>query len=74
MFRIPLYFGILFSLCVIPVRAGDPVPAGWLAGWSDPPAADRPLQMVHGRDLTNPETALYYRDKCGLGGLVRSRP
>ena len=32
-------------------RAADgPLPADWLAGWNDPPAADRPLQIIHGID------------------------
>ena len=32
-------------------RAGDgSLPADWLAGWNDPAASDRPLQIVHGID------------------------
>ena len=26
--------------------------------------------IVHGRDLTDPKTVEYFRDQCGLGGLV----
>lgn len=49
----------------------DPaIPADWLAEWQNPPALYRPLQMVHGRDLTDPATSAYFRDECGLGGLV----
>jgi len=43
---------------------------GWLAEFAVPPRVWRPLQIVHGRDLTDPKTSEYYRDECGLGGLV----
>lgn len=43
---------------------------GWLADFAVPPRVFRPLQIVHGRDLTDPKTVAYYRDDCGLGGLV----
>ncbi|MBQ3387770.1 MAG: hypothetical protein IJG60_00990 [Thermoguttaceae bacterium] len=59
-------WGFVISLAF----AESPVPADWLADWNNPPAADRPLQMLHGADLSNPETAAYYRDQCGLGGVV----
>ena len=68
--RTLLLWGILSVFCAAAVRAGDPVPAGWLSDWANPPAALRPLQMVHGRDLTDPATARYFRDECGLGGVV----
>ena len=42
----------------------------WLADFSTPPRAFRPLQIVHGRDLTDPKLVEYFRDQCGLGGLV----
>ncbi|MBO7708070.1 MAG: hypothetical protein J6S42_05265, partial [Thermoguttaceae bacterium] len=64
-----IFFGIL-SVFRAAAFADDPVPSNWLADWSDPPAADRPLQMVHGRDLTDPAAARYFRDECGLGGVV----
>lgn len=41
-----------------------------LAEWQNPPARTRPLQIVHHADLTDPSKAAYYRDDCGLGGLV----
>ena len=42
----------------------------WLADFAVPPRVWRPLQIVHGRDLTDPKTSEYFRDECGLGGLV----
>ncbi|MGI5831064.1 MAG: hypothetical protein ACOX6D_00810 [Thermoguttaceae bacterium] len=60
----------LFFCFIDSVRAGEPVPVDWLGDWENPPAAMRPLQMVHGIDLTDPKTAIYFRDRCGLGGLV----
>ena len=42
----------------------------WLEDFANPPRVFRPLQIVHGLDLTNPKTVEYYRDACGLGGLV----
>ena len=49
---------------------GSLLPPGWQAEWENPSARMRPLQIVHGADLTDPARALYYRDECGLGGLV----
>ena len=68
--RTLLLWGILSVFCAAAIRAGDPVPSGWLSDWADPPAALRPLQMVPGRDLTDPATARYFRDECGLGGVM----
>ena len=42
----------------------------WREDFAIPPREFRPLQIVHGRDLTDPKTVEYYRDQCGLGGLV----
>lgn len=42
----------------------------WLADFATPPREFRPLQIVHGQDLTDIKTVEYYRDQCGLGGLV----
>ena len=49
----------------------QPLPAEWLAAWSDPPAEDRPLQIVHGIPAARatPEGMRFYRDR-GLGGVV----
>lgn len=42
----------------------------WQKEFVLPPRVFRPLQIVHGRDLTDPDTVKYFRDQCGLGGLV----
>ncbi len=34
------------------MAAGTSIPPAWLAAWDDPPAADRPLQIVHAIDPT----------------------
>lgn len=55
-----------------PAPGGDAiVPAAWLPAWNDPPAADRPLQIVHGVPpaRASVEGMKYYRD-LGLGGIV----
>ena len=51
-------------------RGGAFLSEEWLADFATPPRVWRPLQIVHGQDLTNPERIEYYRDLCGLGGLV----
>ncbi|MDR2754724.1 MAG: hypothetical protein LBC20_03370 [Planctomycetaceae bacterium] len=47
-------------------------PESWFAEWNDPTAKNRPLQIIHGwfGDRTTPEKLRYYKDDCGLGGLV----
>lgn len=42
----------------------------WQEVFAVPPRVYRPLQIVHGRDLTDVNTVKYFRDQCGLGGLV----
>ena len=51
-------------------RNGAFLGADWLADFATPPREFRPLQIVHGQDLTDIKTVEYYRDQCGLGGLV----
>ncbi|MEN6453125.1 MAG: hypothetical protein ABFD10_02635 [Prolixibacteraceae bacterium] len=54
-------------------RANSPVlPESWLSDWESPPLTCRPLQIVHGADIRN--KAAYYRDSCGLGGVVCNVP
>ena len=59
------------------------IPAEWLTEWENPSALYRPLQLVHGQDLRAPQqqqerkgwdSAAYYRDSCGLGGVVCNVP
>jgi hypothetical protein len=72
---------LAWSLCAavlgiaLPGRAAGPAPAElpavWLQAWQDPPAADRPLQIVHGIPAARAsvEGMRYYKDR-GLGGVV----
>jgi len=46
-----------------------PLPAAWLTEWNAPSNIMRPLQIIHGRDLSDPATVEYYKN-CGLGGVV----
>lgn len=75
---------VLFALGVLVLSAfptafgGEPeeapansVPPAWRAEWENPSAASRPLQIVHGRTIDTKQAA-YYRDVCGLGGVVVS--
>ncbi len=48
------------------------LPQTWLKAWSLPPADYRPLQIVHGADIRT--KASYYKDSCGLGGVVCNVP
>ena len=71
-------FSIVFSLQALFAQESAPasaasaalIPADWQSEWGNPSARMRPLQLVHGADLTDPAKAVYYRDECGLGGLV----
>lgn len=47
------------------------LPQGWAAAWRQPPAEDRPLQIVHGIPAKRASVAgmQHYKD-LGLGGLV----
>ena len=48
-------------------RDGAFLGADWLADFATPPREFRPLQIVHGQNLTDIKTVEYYRDQCGLG-------
>ncbi|MDO5553520.1 MAG: hypothetical protein Q4G68_07140 [Planctomycetia bacterium] len=41
--------------------------------WNAPTVENRPLQIVHGQSLSE-EKCVYFRDQCGLGGVVVSVP
>jgi len=51
----------------VPAAAGDP----WGAAWDDPPAAFRPLQIVHGLrpEQARPDKLVNWK-RLGLGGIV----
>ena len=48
------------------------IPASWRTEWDSPSAAMRPLQIVHGfvGHYDTPEKMAYFKDECGLGGIV----
>lgn len=48
------------------------LPQSWRSAWKNPPVNYRPLQIVHGADIRNKAT--YYKDTCGLGGVVCNVP
>lgn len=62
-------FSLLLCCVTAPVVAD--LPAEWLAAWQAPPAADRPLQIVHGipASRASVEGMRYYQER-GLGGIV----
>jgi hypothetical protein len=46
---------VLILFCAVAPRQASPaaensLPAAWVAAWKDPPAIDRPLQIIHGID------------------------
>ena len=68
---------VLFGLTAIFIlfvqgENNNGIPPLWLKAWSSPPVEFRPLQMVHGADIRNKAT--YYKDNCGLGGVVCNVP
>ena len=54
----------------VALYAGE-IPADWQPRWTNPPAEDRPLQIVHGIPAARASVRgmKYYRD-LGLGGIV----
>ncbi len=48
------------------------MPENWWIAWSSPSSVYRPLQIVHGTDIRN--KASYFKDSCGLGGVVCNVP
>ncbi|MCL2743539.1 MAG: hypothetical protein FWE67_06795, partial [Planctomycetaceae bacterium] len=57
------------------VQAAE-LPEKWTAEWNNPSAKNRPLQIIHGYygERITPEKLRYYKDDCGLGGLVVNVP
>ncbi|MGV8096102.1 MAG: hypothetical protein AB2L24_29980 [Mangrovibacterium sp.] len=65
--------GVIFIfLLVTQCKNNDVLPEKWLNAWSAPAVSYRPLQMVHGADIR--DKASYYKDTCGLGGVVCNVP
>jgi hypothetical protein len=63
-----LFFMELFTRC----GEQNVLPEKWLPTWYSPTAIYRPLQIVHGADIRG--KASYYKDTCGLGGVVCNVP
>ena len=53
-------------------KKADVLPGKWMKAWLSPPVEYRPLQIVHGADIR--DKAIYYKDSCGLGGVVCNVP
>ena len=77
MSRFPTIRVLLFAaLCVVPsfsLFADDTlIPESWRAEWNSPSAVMRPMQIIHGGVVhyDTPEKMAYFKDKCGLGGIV----
>ncbi|MDR0870467.1 MAG: hypothetical protein LBN39_06705 [Planctomycetaceae bacterium] len=71
-----VFFFVLFSVTVLSGQVFAEVPASWTEEWKNPSAKNRPLQIIHGwyGDRTTPEKLRYYKEECGLGGLVVNVP
>lgn len=48
------------------------LPESWIKEWDNPGVEYRPLQIVHGEDMR--DKAAYYKDSCGLGGVICNVP
>ncbi len=61
---------LVFSF--VAVGAESSIPDSWKAEWESPSAAMRPLQIIHGGVVhyDTPEKMAYFKDQCGLGGIV----
>lgn len=63
---------ISLSLLFVQCNNNDVLPEKWQSEWSSPSVNYRPLEIVHGTDIRN--LASYYKDTCGLGGVVCNVP
>ncbi len=66
--RCKLWGLLLLPLLFIQGQKTSLMPDEWVKSWSSPPVKYRPLQIVHGADIRN--KAVYFKDTCGLGGVV----
>ena len=59
--------------CIFFISCNDvEIPNAWRTEWQSPSAAMRPLQIIHGgaARYNTPEKMTYFKDQCGLGGIV----
>ena len=70
----PLFCLLAFCLfsALNAAAAEKPVPESWKTEWNSPSASMRPLQIIHGGVVhyDTPEKMAYFKDQCGLGGIV----
>lgn len=71
-FTIVVCGSIALLLLFTQFKKADVLPEKWMKSWSSPPVEYRPLQIVHGADIR--DKAAYYKDSCGLGGVVCNVP
>jgi len=62
----------ILCFCCSAVYGASAVPQSWKGEWDSPSAANRPLQIIHGGVVhyDTPEKMSYFKDQCGLGGIV----
>jgi hypothetical protein len=67
-----IWFILLLLVIFIQGKEKSILPEKWTKFWTSPPTYYRPLQIVHGADIRG--KASYYKDTCGLGGVVCNVP
>jgi len=63
---------VILSLILPECSKTSVLPQKWRDDWISPSVAYRPLQIVHGADIRT--KASYFKDSCGLGGVVCNVP
>ena len=63
---------LLVLLLFVQCKDNHVLPEKLLGDWSSPSVDYRPLQIVHGADIR--DKASYFKDSCGLGGVVCNVP
>ena len=71
-FTIVVCGSITLLLFFTQIKKAEILPEKWMKSWSSPPVEYRPLQIVHGADIR--DKGAYYKDSCGLGGVVCNVP
>ena len=68
-----MVFAVLYVAPSLSLLADDTaIPEPWRAEWNSPSAVMRPMQIVHGWvvNYDTPEKMAYFKEECGLGGIV----
>ena len=66
--RVPVVLLMLLTQC----KNDNVLSEEWIREWSSPSPVYRPLQIVHGAGIR--DKAAYFKDSCGLGGVVCNVP